>query len=61
MGSLGYTLFKIGRTFAGPVLSAPEASYALPVWLPPNILATREPDRVREICGRPGWDSLRGC
>lgn len=60
MASLGYTLFKIGRSFNGPVLSAPEASYHLPVWLPPNILATREPERVREVCSRPGWDSLRG-
>lgn len=58
--SMGYTLFKVGRKFGGPELTAPEASAELPVWLPPNLLATREPDRVREVCGRPGWDSLRG-
>jgi len=58
--SMGYTLFKIGRRFLGPVLSAPEAPHVLPVWLPPNLLATREPDHVREICSRSGWDSLRG-
>ena len=58
--SAGYALFKIGRTFLGPVLSAPEASHVLPVWLPPNLLATREPDRVRDICSRSGWASLRG-
>lgn len=59
LGSLGYTLFKIGRKFSGPVLSSPKESYELPVWLPPNLLATREPDLVQKICGRPGWEVLR--
>ncbi len=58
LGSLGYTLFKIGRRFTGPVLTPPMESHELPVWLPPNLLATREPDRVRRVCGSAGWQVL---
>lgn len=60
LSGLGFTLFKVGRRFGGPDLTAPESSASLPVWLPPNLLATREPDRVRAVCGKPGWESLRG-
>jgi FkbM family methyltransferase len=56
--SLGFTLFKIGRRFGGPVLSSPQADYKLPVWLPPNLLATREPDLVQRVCGASGWQVL---
>lgn len=55
---LGFTLFFIGRTFRGPVLCPPDQRDSLPAWLPPNYLATRDPDRARSLCQPRGWQVL---
>lgn len=54
----GYTLFFLNRTLWGPVLAPPEAGGTLPPWLPPNWLATRDPERALAACRPRGWRVL---
>lgn len=54
----GYTLFFLNRTLWGPVLAPPEAGGNLPPWLPPNWLATRDPERALAACRSRGWRVL---
>ena len=54
----GYTLFFITRSFFGPVLARPEEAREMPPWLPPNWLATKNPERALELCNSSGWKVL---
>ncbi|MFM7101639.1 MAG: FkbM family methyltransferase [Verrucomicrobiota bacterium] len=58
LADAGYHLFQIGREFDGPLLDPPTASGHVPHWLPPNLLATRDPARARAICAPRGWQCL---
>lgn len=57
--SCGYTLFRILRCFAGPVLAEPRAAAAAEVD-PPSFLATRDPERARSRFAPRGWQTLTG-
>ena len=59
LSAAGYTLFSVGRTFWGPRLTAPSAIGSQPSWLPPNHLATLDPDRALSRCRARGWQVLR--
>jgi hypothetical protein len=54
----GYTLFFMARTLWGPVLAKPEEAQELPPWLPPNWLATKNPERALALCKPSGWKVL---
>ena len=54
----GYTIFFLSRTLWGPVLAPPESGGNLPPWLPPNWLATRDPERALAACRPRGWRVL---
>lgn len=54
----GYTIFFLSRTLWGPVLAPPEVGGVLPAWLPPNWLATRDPERAVAACRPRGWRVL---
>lgn len=56
----GYRLFLVGRGFSGPRLLSPEILRDVPSWLPPNLLATRDPERALAACRPGGWRCLRG-
>jgi FkbM family methyltransferase len=54
----GYTLFFMTRTFWGPVLARPEEAREMQPWLPPNWLATKNPERALKLCKPSGWKVL---
>lgn len=56
----GYTLFGLGRTFGGPVLSTGGQRPPLPAHEAPSLLATSEPELVENRFKTPGWLCLRG-
>lgn len=58
LADAGYHLFQIGREFDGPLLDAPTNSAHVPHWLPPNLLATRDPARALAACAPRGWQCL---
>lgn len=55
----GYSVFGLTKRFRGPALVAPDL---VPdsTWEAPSLVATREPDRVRERLAPRGWRCLRG-
>ena len=55
----GYTVFFLGRNFWGPQLTVPDDQTARPAWLPPNFLATLDPERALARCRDRGWQVLR--
>ena len=57
--SFGYTLFRLKRSFSGPVLSDAKQDHELPRWEPPNILATCAPDRAMKLMKVRGWQVLQ--
>ena len=56
----GYKIYLIDRTFWKPKLVAPRNSKPSVSWLPPNYLATLDPDRAEHRCYPVGWRCLRG-
>lgn len=57
--SFGYTLFRLKRSFSGPVLSDATQDHEFPKWEPPNILATCNPERAIKIMKDRGWRVLQ--
>ena len=55
----GYAVYRILKSFRGPVLAAPERSAADP-WTPPSLLATTDAPRAAARFRRRGWACLRG-
>jgi FkbM family methyltransferase len=56
--AFGYRVFFLGRTFFGPLLEAPDQHAGAVGWLPPNFLATRDPERARARLAARGWQVL---
>lgn len=57
--SRGYSVYALGRTLAGPRLSAVDGEPRLASYESPNFLATRDPATVG-LLGRRGWRTLSG-
>jgi hypothetical protein len=55
----GYTVLGIRQGLTGPIVSAPAEAYERQLWDPPALLATTDPERVRERFARRGWVCLR--
>jgi FkbM family methyltransferase len=56
----GYTVFSIGYGLLGPKLQGLDQDIAINQdWESPSCLATLEPDAVKRIAARRGWQSLR--
>lgn len=58
LADAGYQLFQIGRKFDGPLLDEPDNSSHVPSWLPPNMLATKDPNPVLNLFAKRGWQCL---
>jgi FkbM family methyltransferase len=58
--SHGYTVLGVRQGLTGPIASAPAAAYERQLWDPPALLATTDPERVRERLAPRGWVCLRG-
>ena len=56
--TFGYTLFRLKRSFSGPVMTDAKLDHELPQWEPPNILATCQPERARKLMAARGWQVL---
>src|SRR5579859_1055679 len=54
----GYRVLSIARTFFGPRLVAPTAAMPPRDRLPPNYLATRDPERAIRLMAPRGWGCL---
>ncbi len=54
----GYTLFSLEQAFWGPRLHQPSERINRPHWLPPNYLATLDPQRAQTRCQSRGWRVL---
>ena len=57
--SYGYTVLGIRQGIAGPILCSPEEARERKLWDPPALLASSQPDRVRERLRARGWTVLR--
>lgn len=57
--SFGYVVFMLTRTFRGPLLAAEGEQCPIVPYLPPNFLATREPERALARFETSGWQVLR--
>jgi FkbM family methyltransferase len=57
--SFGFSVYRLSRTFGRPVLLEPENNRGSLRGFPPNFLATRDPERVKERFAEPGWKALR--
>jgi FkbM family methyltransferase len=57
--SHSYTVLGARQGLTRPILSAPADVYYGKMWDPPALLATREPERLRERLSRRGWVCLR--
>jgi FkbM family methyltransferase len=57
--SFGYAIFMLTRTFRGPLLAAKGERCPIVPYLPPNFLATREPERALAMFDASGWQVLR--
>ena len=55
----GYTILFLGRSFFGPILTDPADQSSQLTWLPPNFLATLDPERALARCRSRGWQVLR--
>jgi FkbM family methyltransferase len=55
----GYTIFLLTRTFRGPLLAAADKRCWTVPYLPPNFLATLEPERALARFRPSGWRVLR--
>lgn len=58
--SYGYAVFGVRQGLAGPILTTPADAYNRQLWDPPALLATADPERVRQRLERRGWTCLRG-
>jgi FkbM family methyltransferase len=59
LDSHGYTVFSVRQGLAGPVLDEAIGAYNRKLWDPPALLATSDPERVRQRLRRRGWVCLR--
>jgi len=59
LAARGYTVLGIGKAFRGPLLS-PQAGHPSGRWMPPSLLATRDPGRAVARLRPRGWRCLRG-
>lgn len=55
----GYTLFALGQAFWGPRLLPPTIPANQPYWVPPNFLATLDPQRALTRLAPRGWRVLQ--
>jgi FkbM family methyltransferase len=56
---LGFKLFRLEKTFFGPVLVDPTSPTKPGPWEPPNYLATKDVERAKLRFGPRGWRCLR--
>ena len=59
LAGLGYTIFALTRSFTGPLLMAAGERYTSTSYLPPNFLATCDPERALARVKADGWQVLR--
>jgi FkbM family methyltransferase len=59
LASLGYTVFFLTRTLTGPLLARENDRYTAVAYLPPNFLATRDPQRAIARFRAGGWQVLQ--
>jgi FkbM family methyltransferase len=57
LSDLGYTIFILTRSFTGPALTTEPGCFTVP-YLPPNFLATRDPERAVARLHTGGWHVL---
>ena len=57
--SSGYTVLGVRQGLIGPVVSGAAEAYSRQLWDPPALLATTDPERVRERLKPRGWVCLR--
>lgn len=57
--SFGYTVLGVRQGLIGPVVSGAAEAYSRQLWDPPALLATTDPERVRERLKPRGWVCLR--
>lgn len=57
--SFGYTVLGVRQGLIGPVVSGAAEAYSRQLWDPPALLATTDPERVRERLKLRGWVCLR--
>ncbi len=55
----GFQVYRIHKGFRGVQLLEVEAANSLPLWEPPNYLATKKIDDVKKKLAAKGWKSLR--
>jgi len=55
---LGFDVFRIKKTFFGPMLVSPQEGLNIPLWEPPNYLATRDRESVLKALKPRGWQCL---
>jgi FkbM family methyltransferase len=55
---LGFEVFRIQKNFLGPALVTVEESARIPLWEPPNFIATRDISSVRAKLMPRGWRCL---
>jgi FkbM family methyltransferase len=53
--SHGYTVLGIRQGLTGPIVSTPVDAYNRQLWDPPALLASIDPERVRQRLERRGW------
>jgi FkbM family methyltransferase len=58
MRDLGYSVHALGRSFFGPLLSAPGEAPRLPGYEAPSFLATRDPEMAAARLRPRGWQVL---
>lgn len=60
--SAGYTLFAFEEQLSGPRMLPAKSERRLKRYydIPPSYLATRDPERARQLLSSKGWQSLRG-
>jgi FkbM family methyltransferase len=59
LASFGYIIFMLTRRFQGPLLAAKGEPCPTVHYLPPNFLATRDPERALARFQTAGWQVLR--
>jgi FkbM family methyltransferase len=59
LAGLGYAIFAVTRSLTGPLLVKAGARYTSASYLPPNFLATADPQRAIARVKARGWQVLR--
>lgn len=57
--TLGFAVFRLRKSFWGPSLISVAEGDSIPLWEPPNYIATRDVALVQSRLAARGWHSLR--